>query len=165
LDTYDAGCDFSNRYPFPPYSGPIPFKNVVCGPDLVSICGTYGVFRDVFGERVIDHDWYRVSLDHASPIQATVTGDLATILRVFSSGDPQNTCGDLALLCPPDTASPCAEAICTARVPAGTYLIAVSPHFYADPGCGWNYTLTLSCSDGITTTRRTSWGKLKSLYR
>jgi hypothetical protein len=158
VDMTDAGCNS--------YVSPIPFKNIECGPEPVSICGSYGDFLeptpDVF--HTLDYDWYRVVLSHPSRIQATITGDEATILRVLRATDPSNPCLD-SEVCPPDTTYPCSPATRAAQVPAGTYLISISKFSYRTFGCGWKYTLTVSCSDAITPSRKLTWGSLKARYR
>lgn len=159
FDRFNAGCTgHAGR--------PIPFKNVTCGATPLTICGSYGDFREApYLGLELDHDWYRIQVEHPTSIQATVSGDETTFLQVLRVPDPVDPCAGLQPVCPAATTYPCSELTCTGRLSPGTYLIRIEPSLYRRFGCGWNYTLTLLCSDDVTRGRRETWGNVKAIYR
>jgi hypothetical protein len=148
VDNYNGGCN----------SVPPVVTSLLCEPS-VTVCGTYGTF-DLNGSR--DTDWYQVTVDLPTTINASVNGHGLTgsALAIIDTACPPNLlCGQF------NPTAECATVTCSAAVAPGTYRIFVASFFDNTP-CGSTYVLSLS---GLTcqpvATHSTSWGTLKGLYR
>lgn len=147
-DSYNAGCN----------SVPTTVTNLLCQSD-VTVCGTHGTFN-ANGSR--DTDWYEVTINAPTTINASVEGFglTGTALAIVDNLCPPTIlCEQLA------PAAQCATVTCSATVAAGTYRIFVASLFDDTP-CGSTYVLNISgltCES--TATQISSWGALKTLYR
>ena len=147
VDVFNGGC---NSVP--------PVASVLhCEPNI-TVCGTYGTFDGTSR----DTDWYEITVNAATTITATVTGQglTGTALAIIDANCPPAVlCGDFT------PAGACAPVTCSAAVGPGTYRIFVASYFDGTP-CGSTYTLNL---EGVTCppvpANTTSWGKVKNIYR
>ena len=139
---------------------------MTCGTTPVTICGNYGDYRDEFGDFVYESDWYRIVLDRPGRLEAVLVGDLPNTVAVWRADEVPYACSNLVAVCPADTEPPCGSARCEGSVEAGIYYVRVREERSGNGfGCGWHYTLTLTCSDVITSTRRATWAQVKAIYR
>jgi hypothetical protein len=161
LDRYNAGCDARSAAQFP-----YKFTPVTCGSTPVSICGNYGDYRDEFGDFVYESDWYRIVLDRPGRLEAELVGDLPGTVAVWRSDENPYACMNMVEVCASTAGSPCNRVGCESPVTPGIYYVRVREVRAGDPfGCGWNYAMTLTYSDVITSTRRATWGQVKAVYR
>jgi hypothetical protein len=152
VDTYDCGCN-----QFPPA-----FRDLPCGDDGVTVCGTYGTYA-YFSEEWRDTDWFRFVLPETALVSCRVSGQAETQLAVMRAVDG---CDDRPLICDSAFAPPCDTVVCEQTLEAGLYYVFVAPRHFVGVECGAAYVLQL---DGLrcppVDTQSVSWSRVRAIYR
>jgi hypothetical protein len=127
VDEFNNGCN----------STPPTFENINCN---TTVCGTSGTFpRD--GGSFRDLDFYRLVVTAPTTVTWTVRAEFAVNAAIF----------DFSLGCPlPAQISlgqgqPCEDAVATATLLPGEYLLLVGPQAFGGVPCGADYTARLDC--------------------
>jgi hypothetical protein len=131
VDAYNGGCN----------STPNVVGEIRCGR---TVCGKYGTFLSATGANFRDTDWYQFTINQASDVTWTATGEATT--RVFIL---QGTCPAVSL--GTASAAACAPATVTlTNLPAGTYYAFVATEVFTGVPCGTPYRATLTTSTCCT---------------
>lgn len=150
VDVYNGGCN----------STPPVFFELACGDDPLLFCGESGAWTDG-SMNYRDTDWWSVTLTATKAIRFTTCASFAvqTFLII-----PDPDCGNFTY---PylETADAYLPAVIEVTLDPGTYWYWIGPQWSDPVPCGSFYVSKIEGWCTGTSTSKTSWGSVKTLFR